>query len=180
MSKKIVAVSASMRAGSNSGKLLDAFIAGAEAAGHEVEKISLRGMDLRYCQGCLACSRTGRCVIRDDAQAVVDKISQADVVVFATPIYSYDMCGQLKTLLDRSNPMYYAGHYRFRDVYLLTAAAWRDEEVTKRAAITLGGWLACLPKARLVGTVFAGGVEGPGAVEGHPALAEARRMGESV
>ena len=46
----------------------------------------------------------------------------ADAIVFATPIYFYEMCGQMKTLLDRTNPLFSAD-YSFTDIYLLATAA---------------------------------------------------------
>ena len=51
-----------------------------------------------------------------------EKMLTADVIVFATPIYYYEMSGQMKTLLDRANALF-ASDYAFRDIYLLTAAA---------------------------------------------------------
>lgn len=53
--KKVIVISTSLRAGSNSDMLADKFIEGALQAGHEVEKISLIGKDIRFCRGCLAC-----------------------------------------------------------------------------------------------------------------------------
>ena len=49
--KKIIVISTSLRTGSNSDMLADQFIEGAEAAGHEVEKISLAGKDIKFCKG---------------------------------------------------------------------------------------------------------------------------------
>ena len=43
MAKKVLVISSSLRANSNSDALADAFAAGAAEAGHQVEKISLRG-----------------------------------------------------------------------------------------------------------------------------------------
>ena len=51
--KKIIVISTSLRTGSNSDMLADQFIEGARAAGHEVEKISLTGKDIKFCRGCL-------------------------------------------------------------------------------------------------------------------------------
>lgn len=98
MSKKILILSASLRAGSNSETLANAFADGARAAGHTVEVVSLRGKSIAFCRGCLACQALGRCVIDDDAVAITEKMQHADVIVFATPIYYYEMSGQLKTL----------------------------------------------------------------------------------
>lgn len=67
--------------------------------------------NIRFCKGCLACQKTQHCVINDDAPAIVAKMHDADVIVFATPIYYYEMCGQLKTLLDRANPLYSSDYH---------------------------------------------------------------------
>ena len=103
----------------------------------------------------------------------------ADVLVFATPIYYYEMSGQMKTLLDRANPLY-GGDYHFTDIYLLTSAAEDEEHVPSRAISGLEGWIECFDRAHLAGTVFAGGVTAPGEITGHPALAKALGMGQKV
>lgn len=56
--------------------------------------ISLKGKNIEFCKGCLACQQTGNCVIKDDVQEIMDKVLNADVVVWATPIYYYEMSGQ--------------------------------------------------------------------------------------
>ena len=83
MAKNILILSASLRAGSNSEALANAFADGARAAGHAVEVISLRGKNIAFCRGCLACQTLGRCVIDDDAVAITEKMQHADVIVFA-------------------------------------------------------------------------------------------------
>lgn len=93
MAKNILILSASLRASSNSEALANAFADGARAAGHAVEVISLRGKNIAFCRGCLACQTLGRCVIDDDAVAITEKMQHADVIVFATPIYYYEMSG---------------------------------------------------------------------------------------
>lgn len=90
MSKKVLIISTSLRQRSNSDALAEAFAVGAREAGHQVEKISLTGRNIGFCQGCLACLKTGRCVLKDDAPAITEKIHDADVLVFSTPIYYYD------------------------------------------------------------------------------------------
>ena len=83
MAKNILILSASLRAGSNSEALANAFADGARAAGHTVEVISLRGKNIAFCRGCLACQTLGRCVIDDDAVAITEKMQHADVIAFA-------------------------------------------------------------------------------------------------
>lgn len=82
MAKNILILSASLRAGSNSEALANAFADGARAAGHTVEVISLRGKNIAFCRGCLACQTLGRCVIDDDV-AITEKMQHADVIAFA-------------------------------------------------------------------------------------------------
>ena len=175
--KKILIISSSLRAGSNSGALAEAFARGAREAGHEAELISLRGKTVGFCRGCFVCQEKRRCVIRDDADAICQKALNADVLVFATPIYYYEMSGQLKTLLDRLNPLF-PSDYAFRDVYLLTAAAEEEDQVPRRAVSGLEGWIECFDRARLAGAVFMGGVTDPGEIPEHPALEQAYRMGK--
>ena len=122
MRKNILILSTSLRKNSNSDALAEAFARGAAEAGHHTSKCGLQGKTLGFCLGCLSCLKTKRCVIPDDAADIVQQMKRADVLVFATPIYYYEMCGQMKTLLDRANPLY-ADDYAFRDVYLLSAAA---------------------------------------------------------
>lgn len=177
--KNILIISSSLRRGSNSEALAEEFARGAADAGNKVELISLRGKDIRFCRGCLACQKTQKCVITDDANAIVAKMHDADVIAFATPIYYYEMSGQLKTLLDRANPLY-PSDYRFRDIYMLTSAAEDDESTPGRAVMGLTGWIDCFEKSRLAGTVFAGGVNAPEEIKGHPALAEAYAVGNKI
>ena len=153
--KKILIVSTSPRANSNSEALAKAFARGAQEAGHEAELISLRGRTVNFCRGCFVCQEKQRCVIRDDADEICQKALKADVLVFATPIYYYEMSGQLKTLLDRLNPLF-PSDYAFRDVYLLTAAAEDGEQVPR------------------------GGVTAAGENPSHPALDLAYRMGREA
>ena len=170
MSKRILVISTSLREKSNSQALGDAFAAGAREAGHQVEQISLRGRSIAFCTGCLACQSAGQCVIQDDAVEIAEKMGVAEVIAFATPIYYYEMSGQMKTLLDRANALF-ASDYAFRE---------EDDQVPARAESGLTGWIDCFEKARLAGTVFAGGVNGPGETAGHPALERARAMGRQV
>ena len=177
--KKVVVISTSLRAGSNSDMLADKFIEGAKSAGNEVEKIVLAGKAIQFCKGCLACQKLGRCIISDDVNDIMAKVLEADVVCWATPIYYYEMSGQMKTLIDRMNAMY-PKDYRFRDVYLLATATENEKYVPKRAESGLTGWIDCYPKSRLAGTLFCGGVTLPCDIEGNSKLQEAYELGKQV
>lgn len=177
--KKVIIISTSLRPGSNSQALAEQFAKGAEAAGHQVELVTLRGKEIRFCVGCLSCQQTGACIFKDDVPAIMDSVLNADIVCWATPIYYYEMSGQMKTLIDRMNAMF-PKDYRFRDVYLLTTAAEDDAKVPARAESGLQGWIDCFGKSALKGHLFCGGVGGPNGIAGNAKLQEAYRLGESV
>lgn len=177
--KNIVVISTSLRVSSNSDLLAEEFLKGAKSAGHKVEKVELLGTQIAFCRGCFACSKLGQCVIDDDVNDIMKKVMHADVVVWATPIYYYEMSGQMKTLIDRMNAMYNLD-YKFREVYLLTTAAEDEEFVPRRAEAGLTGWIDCYPKARLAGTLFCGGVNKPNEIKGNAKLKEAFDLGRSV
>lgn len=159
--------------------LANQFVEGAKAAGNEVEKISLVGKNIQFCKGCLGCQKLGHCIIRDDVNDIMDKVMKADVICWATPIYYYEMSGQMKTLIDRMNGMY-EQDYQFRDVYLLTTAAEDETETPKRAEAGLMGWIDCYPKSRLAGTLFCGGVNDAREIEGNAKLQDAFELGKYV
>lgn len=177
--KKVVVLSTSLRENSNSEKLAEQFAEGAKSTGNDVEFISLRDKNLGFCKGCLVCQSIGSCVIKDDAIEITEKVLNADVVVFATPIYYYEMSGQMKTLIDRMNSMY-AKDYKFRDIYFLSTAAEDEERVPERAIAGLQGFVDCYGKTVLKGTVFCGGVNAPGDIAGNEKLTEAYEMGASI
>ena len=179
MSKKVLVISTSLRNNSNSEALADAFVKGAKEAGHRVEKVSLREKSIGFCKGCLACLKVGECVIKDDAIQIAEKMHDTEVIAFATPIYYYEMSGQMKTLLDRANSLY-GSDYRFEDIYLLSSAAEDEEGGDRRAIGGLEGWIECFERAKLAGTVFAGGVDAAGSIVGHSALKEAYEAGKAV
>lgn len=180
MCKKVLIISTSLRKGSNSDVLAEEFAKGARAAGHEVEKISLIDKEIQFCRGCLACQKKKRCVIHDDADIIVqEKMLRAEVLVFATPIYYYEMCGQMKTLLGRANPLY-PSDYAFRDVYFIATAAENSDEVWSRAASGLEGWIACFPKAHLSGVIFGGNATDIGTIQGSSAMKTAFDTGKAV
>ena len=168
MNKRLVILSTSPRKNSNSHALAESFAKGAAEAGNEVEIISLIGKQIAFCKGCFACQTTGRCVIRDDAIEIEQKVLNADVVVWATPIYYYEMSGQMKVLIDRLNPLF-PKDYRFRDVYLLASASEG-----------LKGWVDCFERATFQDYVFCGGVTDPGDIRGNEKLRAAYEMGKAI
>lgn len=179
MGKNVLIISSSLRKNSNSEKLADEFMRGAKDAGNNVEKISLAGKTINFCKGCLACQKTQKCVISDDAKDIAEKMLNADVIAFATPVYYYSVSGQLKTMLDRANPLY-TTDYKFRDIYLLATAAEDEAETVQGSKTAVQGWTDCFEKAEFKATVFAGGVNEAGDIDGHKALEQAYETGKNV
>lgn len=179
MCKNILILSTSPRKGGNSDILADEFAKGATDAGNTVEKICLYNKTLNFCKGCLSCQKTSRCAIHDDADPIVQKMLLADVIAFSTPIYFYEMCGQMKTLLDRSNPLYIS-NYAFRRIYLLATSADTDKRAMDGAIKGLEGWISCFERASLAGVVRGTGADEKGAIKGSPAIEEAYRLGKEI
>ena len=179
MNKKVLIISSSPRKGGNSETLAAAFAKGAREAGHQVETVYLREKQVGFCKGYLACLKLGHCVIQDDAVEIAVKMHDADVLVFATPVYYYCVSGQLKTMLDRANPLF-DSDYVFTKAYLLATAAEDGEETVEGTVKAVQGWVDCFERCELAGTVFAGGVNGVGDIAGHPALEEAYQMGKEI
>ena len=177
--KKVLIISTSLRANSNSYLLAEEFKRGAIESGNEVELVSLKDKSIAFCKGCLACQKIGHCVISDDANAITEKMEVADVIVWATPIYYYEMSGQMKTMIDRANPLY-SKDYRFKSVYLLSTATENESYVPEGAEKGIRGWVDCFENVVLKETLFVGGVTDPGDIRGNEGLIKAYELGKNV
>ena len=177
---KVLVIATSLRAKSNSDVLADSLVAGAKEAGHEVELISLKGKEIKYCIGCIACQKTQKCVMKDDAIEIAEKVKNADTLVFVTPIYYNEMSGQMKTLLDRMNPLY-TTDYKFRNVYMLSVAAEDEAKTPQKAESGLRGWVDCFVKAEFAGSLFCGDLFKAGEIsEKTEKLNEAYEFGKTL
>ena len=119
-------------------------------------------------------------VINDDVNDIMAKVLKADVVCWATTIYYYEMSGQMKTLLDRMNPLY-TTDYKFRRVYMLSVAFEDEDYVPQKAESGLEGWVDCFEKAEFTDSLFCGGIGGPGEASAKKeALDKAYEFGRSI
>ena len=116
----------------------------------------------------------------DDIADIMAKVKDAEVIVYATPIYYYEMCGQMKTLLDRLNPLY-STDYSFRDIYMIATAAENDESAFEKAYNGLQGWVDCFEKASLKGMVGGGGIDAANTAADHvDAMKKAYELGKKL
>lgn len=98
---KIIVLQGSPNKKGSTSILIDEFTKGATESGHEVEVIDVCHADIHPCIGCVSCGYEGPCVQKDDVDAIRRKILDADMLVFATPLYYYGMSAQLKIMIDR-------------------------------------------------------------------------------
>ena len=175
MKKNILILSTSPRKNGNSEMLAREFARGAEEAGHNVELLSLHDKTIGFCKGCLACQKTQRCVIHDDADAIVRKMKDAEVIAFATPIYFYEMCGQMKTLIDRACARY--TEMNDKEFYFILTAAEQSIGMMQRTVECFRGFLDCLEGPTEKGVVYGVGAWHAGEIKSSPAMQEAYELG---
>ena len=120
MSKKVVVISSSPRAGGNSDTLCDEFVKGAIEAGNDAKKYFLEDIDFDSCKACYKCKTPEmKCFQDDGIEEILDDMLKADVIVYATPVYYYSMTGTLKMFFDRCYPIF--NHLEDKDYYIITA-----------------------------------------------------------
>jgi len=100
---KIVILNGSPRAQGNTAAMVEAFARGAKEAGHEVEVVNVATMKIAGCRSCGWCrgAGAGACVQKDDMQAVYPIIKDAEMIVFASPVYYFTMSAQLQSAIQR-------------------------------------------------------------------------------
>ena len=181
MGKKIVVLNGSPRAKGNTAALIEAFTEGAESAGHAVTTFLLDKMDIHGCKGCYGGGKNpdSPCVQKDDMDKIYPAYKDADVVVLASPLYFWNISGQLKCAFDRLFAVAECDpHYQSpkKDCVLIMAAESNEYEETVQY---IDGLLNHLGWNKL-GQVLAEGVVSIGDIKGKPELEEARQLGASI
>lgn len=177
--KNVVIVNSTFRKNGNSEVLAKQFAKGATEVGHTVKTINLCDIKPNYCVGCLSCHKTGKCIHKDGINELLPIVQNADVLVFATPVYYYCMSGQLKTFLDRLNPLYGQDN-KFKKVYLLSTSADTDKSAMDGTIKGVQGWIDCFEGVELSGVVYGVGADGIGTVQQTSAYNDAYKMGLSL
>lgn len=88
------------------------------------EYVMLRDVALEQCRGCYACFERGEehCPIKDDAALLEQKMHDADGVVFATPVYGFQVSGLMKVFIDRHSYIFHRPRFFRQKALLLTSA----------------------------------------------------------
>lgn len=173
-SKKVLIISSSPSKGGNSDLLCDEVLRGVREAGHEAEKVFLNDLDIRFLK--IKDDYNDRNLgINDDAPKVVEKMIQADVIVMATPIYNDNMCGQMKTMLDR---VFEREHeVKNKEFYFIMTAGGSNFDC---ALLGFRNFIRYLPGSKEKGVIRGAGIHLKGSVKGKPVMKEAYEMGQNV
>ncbi len=174
---RVVILNGSPRKGANTEVMANAFADEARACGHDAEVVNVGLMDIHGCLGCQYCfAHEGACVQKDDMAGVLEKLREADVVVFASPIYWFDITAQEKAAIDRLYAFGGVGFPFHRVALLLDSAS--DGVYT--AAISQYNDTCAYCKWESLGVVCVPGMEGRDSMASSPKLAEVRELAHRI
>lgn len=180
--KRILVVQGGGRPRGNTALLVEQFAKGASDAGHSVEIVSLNKLKVNGCLGCNACRYHKPCVQKDDFNALVPKILDADCIVFASPLYFWTISSKLKAFIERfyciaqydeNPPLGRYEKYPVKDCALLMTAAdelfWTFEQAVSYYNFAVVNYIGFNDKGRLL----AGGC---GDTNGQPMIAQTTHL----
>ena len=187
MSKNILILKGSPRKNGNSARLAEAFAKGATAAGHSVDIFDAAAANLRPCKACGACWTKGKpCIFEDDFNDKLGPmLEQADVLVFATPLYWYSCSAQLKLAIDRINAFCtpkcdaLGRKLKITETALLSCAAEPEESIFSGLVKTYHE-IARFMQWTDRGVLTVTDTWETGALTGKPAIEQAEKMGMSL
>ncbi len=107
---KVMAIVGSPRRGGNTELLVDRVIEGCRSRGNaEIEKVFIADRNIQYCSGCLTCTfpppGTGKCVLRDDMDILIEQVRESDAFIFGTPNHMRTVSAPLLNFLARMLPL---------------------------------------------------------------------------
>lgn len=190
--RKILIIQGGGRPKGNTAQLVEAFAKGAGEAGHQTETVSLLKNEVKGCLGCNACRYGKPCVQKDSFNMLVPKIREADLIVFASPLYFWTVSSRIKAFIERfyciaeedTNPPY--GRYEkypVKDCALLMTAAdnffWTFEQAVSYYQFALVHYIGFHDK----GMLLAGGcgdTNGRPQIEATGHLEKAYQFGKDI
>lgn len=174
---KIVVLESSPNKNGASNTLAGYFIEGAKEVGHTVCVLDVARMNIHPCVSCYRGKESGCCVLKDDMKQVERELLSADMVVYVTPVYFYDMSAQLKLVIDRLH-CFYANLSGKKS--LLLATAWRGDDEVMFYLKSLYNGLARYLGYENLGVVMAKGCGNPDTIHNSPYAKEAYQLGKSI
>ncbi len=179
MAKNILVVHTSPRKGGNSSILADAFIRGAKDAGNTVNRIDIGRAEIHGCMACEYCfSHDGQCVQQDDMQQFYPYLRDADILVYATPMYFYNFPAQMRAFEDRTFCQIGKPFHIGQTALLL---CFEDKDITTAdSAIGTFRTSSAYVKREIIGEIIVNNVYEKGKIEGNPGLDDAYKLGLSI
>ena len=180
MGKSILLFQGSPRKGGNTETLAAAFVKGAEEAGHTVKIVRAADKHIGGCIGCNTCfTNRGVCVQQDDMPEILEDIKAADVYVYATPIYFFNVTAQLKALIDRQYALMPAGVPEGKQAVILLTCGDTNAAVTEPSIMMFRQWFDYVDIEEK-GLIVTSNVNNVGDIEGKFELAMAEALGKSI
>lgn len=186
---KVLGIAGSPRFGSNTDILLGEVLKGAESKGAETKLIHVANLNIRPCDHCDSCIRTGECPFQDDTQKVYKELEQADRVVLAAPLQFMGLPSQLKALIDRAQSFWVRkyilktpplGDTRERKGLFVSVGGRTGEHLFEPALATVKAFFASLD-IKYAGMLAFSGIEGRATITNKPeALKEAFAAGAKL
>lgn len=183
--KKILIILGGGRTKGNTAQLVEAFMNGAVEAGHKVELVSLNKLNVNGCIGCNACRYGKPCVQKDDFHLLIPKIKEADLIVFASPLYFWTISSKIKAFIERfyciaekdeNPPLGRYEKYPIHDCALLMTSAdnffWTFEQAVSYYKFTMINYIGFHDK----GVLLAGGC---GDTNGKPQIGKTNHLKEA-
>lgn len=182
MDKKILVLNGSPRKNGNTSALVKAFTEGAESVGNTVTEFFLDSMKIHGCKGCFGghSNRECPCIQKDDMNKIYPAVKECDVIVFATPLYYWNMSGQIRTAIDRlfaleeGDGNFLRGHGK-SSALLMAAEGYGFEDV-----VLYYNHLMEHLKWKNLGHILAGGNTKAGDIKGKQELQKAYELGKSI
>lgn len=182
---KVLAINSSPRAGKGRSKtelLLKSLVEGMRQAGAQVEVVNLKEKKVRFCQGCFTCwtKTPGQCILKDDmSQELYPKWLEADLAIYATPLYHFSLNAHMKAFVERTlpflEPFFERGeggaiHHPLRHkppaVVMLSVAGFPEMEVFSQ----LSSWARFIFREGLLAEIYRPSAEALGTVMGKEVL----------
>ena len=184
----VLGLMGSPRREGNTEILMDEVLKGAQSKGAETEKLIMSAYSIKPCIEIYGCRKTGRCVIKDDFDRILDAILNADVLILGSPIFFYGLPSHTKAFVDRCQSLWVNKYVlkrplpirKSRKGYFVSVGATQGERLFKGVKLTVKYFFDTLD-VQYTGELLVRGVDEKGAVKSHPsAIQDAYVLGEGI
>ncbi|MFC1981040.1 flavodoxin family protein [Chloroflexota bacterium] len=184
---KVLGIMGSPRIKGNTDLLLDEALKGAQSQQAEVEKIVVDKLKIAPCREYYGCLKDGNCVIRDDMDEIYPKITDADIIIVASPMFFYGPSAQIKALIDRCQALW-ARKYVLkqkpansaRKGAFIAVGATRGEKLFEGSILMIKYFFQAVD-VEYTAELLIRGVDARGEIKEHPAaLSDAFNLGQRL